>query len=142
MRDKKNLSKIKYIYRIYESSDRVLHCEQYPVIYINSKVVYFKDARKKEYLNYTCVDNVWDNFANLLTEDRSHLRNPLYIDRYFWNCETNVEEIYEDLKRQRAEWKSQDEEQKKRLRLERAKREYEDALKEYEALENLGKIEE
>jgi hypothetical protein len=109
------------------------------VVYINSEVVYFKEARKKDGLGRVYIDHVWDSFVNLLSEDRRYLCNPLYIDRYFWNCETNVQEIYEDLKRQRAEYKSQDNQNKIRSRLERAKREYEDALKEYKALENLRK---
>lgn len=134
--DKKNLSKIKYIYRIYESSDRILHCEKHPVIYINSKVVYFKDVRKQEYLNYVRVDKVLDNFVSACTLNRFGCYNA-YIDKYFWNIETNVQEIYEDLKKQRAELKSKNEEQNKRNRLERAKREYEEALAEVKLLENL-----
>ena len=138
MLDKKNLSKIKYIYRIYESSDKILHCEKYPVIYINSEVVYFKDTRKKEYLNYTRIDRVLDNFVNVCKPNRFGIYNT-YIDRYFWNVETNVEEIYEDLKKQRDEAKSENDKQRKLDRLERVKREYEIALKEVELLESLSK---
>lgn len=136
--DKKNLSKIKYIYRIYESSDRILHCEKYAVIYINSEVVYFKDARKKEYLNYTRVNNVLDNFVSACNTNRFGFYST-YIDKYFWNVETNVLEIYEDLKKQRAELKNKEDKQAKYNRLERAKREYEEALAEVKLLEELRK---
>ena len=138
MLDMKNLSKLKYIYRIYESSDKILHLEKYPIIYINSEVVYFKDGRKQEYLNSTRVEKVLDNFVSACNSNRfGHYST--YIDKYFWNIETNVQEIYEDLKKQRAELKSKDEEQKKHDRLERAKREYEAALKEVELLNSLKK---
>ena len=135
--DLQNLSKIKHIYRIYESEDEILHCEKFPVVYINSKVVYFKDARKKECLNYTYVSNVMDNFTNFYQNNYYQNYYRPCFDKYFWNMETNVQEIYEDLKKQREMIRSKNEEEKKRDRLERAKREYEDALKEIELLDKL-----
>ena len=134
MIDLKELSKIKHIYRIYESEDEVLHCEKYPVIYINSKVVYFKDTRKQGMLNYTNIDNVLDNLT-VFYQDKYYPR----FDRYFWNMETNIQEIYADLKKQRDVIRSKNEEEKKRDRYERAKREYEAALKEIELLDKVRK---
>lgn len=133
----KDLSKIKHIYRIYESEDEVLHCEKFPVIYINSEVVYFKDGRKKEMLNYTRVNNVLDNFTDFYQNDcyKNHYRPS--FDKYFWNIETNIQEIYEDLKKQRNAIRSKNEEEKKRNRYEKAKREYEAALKEIELLDQI-----
>ena len=46
--NKKELSKKKYIYRLYEAKDGVPHVEKYPVIYINERYVYFKVATKSE----------------------------------------------------------------------------------------------
>jgi hypothetical protein len=137
MADLNNLSKIKYIYRIYESEDEVLHCEKYPVVYINSKVVYFKDARKQEYLNYVRLSNVLDNFTQFYQNNYylSHYR-PCF-NRYFFNMETNIEEIYADLKKQREIIRCKDAEQKKIDRYEKAKREYEAALKEIEVMERI-----
>ena len=132
MVDLKNLSKIKYIYRIYESEDEVLHCEKYPVIYINSVVVYFKNTRKQGMLNYTNIDNVLDNLT-VFYQDKYYPR----FDRYFWNMETNIQEIYTDLKKQRDEIRRKNEEEKKRDRYEKAKREYEEALKEIELLDKI-----
>lgn len=45
---KKNLSKYKYVYRIYKDSGVIadFHIEKYPIVYINEEVVYFKDGRK------------------------------------------------------------------------------------------------
>ena len=51
--------------------------------------------------------------------------------------ETNIQEIYADLKKQRDVIRSKNEEEKKRDRYERAKREYEAALKEIELLDKI-----
>lgn len=133
MLDFTNLSKIKHIYRIYESDDRVLHCEKYPVIYINSEVVYFKDARKKECLNYVYVKNVLHDFTEFY---RSNYNYPCF-NRFFWNVEENIKEIYEDLKKQREILISKNEEEKAYNRLELAKREYENAQRAVDIFKSL-----
>ena len=52
--------------------------------------------------------------------------------------ETNIQEIYADLKKQRDVIRSKNEEERKRNRYERAKREYEEALKEIELLDKIN----
>ena len=139
MVDLNDLGKIKYIYRIYESRDEVLHCEKYPVVYINSKVVYFKDVRKQEYLNYVRISNVLDNFTQFYQNNYfTNYYRPCF-DKYFFSVETNIEEIYADLKKQREIIRGKNEEQKKIDRYEKAKREYEAALKEIEVMEQIKK---
>ena len=133
----KDLSKAKHIYRIYESSDEVLHCEKYPVIYVNSKVVYFKTGRKQEMLSYKYVKDIIDNFYEF-QDGVGWYRN--YYDQYFWKVEDNIEEIYRELKRQRFLLRQGDDAKKKQLRLERAKREYEAALKEVELFEKMKEV--
>jgi hypothetical protein len=76
-----DLSKRKYIYRIYSSEDCVIHCEKHPVIYINSKVVYYKDHRKQEYLNYRLVSSVYDEFIEVTLNVCGN------FERYFWKVE-------------------------------------------------------
>ena len=76
-----DLSKRKYIYRIYASEDRVIHCERHPVIYINSMVVYYKDHRKQEYLNYRLVSGIEDKF---IAVDLGYYNN---YEKYFWIVE-------------------------------------------------------
>lgn len=44
---KNNLSKCKYLYRIYKENTN-FHIEKYPIVYINSECVYFKIGRKQE----------------------------------------------------------------------------------------------
>ena len=78
-----------------------------------------------------------DNFTNFYQSNYYKNYYRPCFDKYFWNMETNVQEIYEDLKKQREVIRSKNEEEKKRDRLERAKREYEDALKEIELLDKL-----
>ena len=131
--DLQNLSKIKHIYRIYESWNGVLHCEKFPVVYLNSKVVYFKDGRKQDFLCREYIQNVNDDFTDFCKNN--HYRSN--FNEYFWNVEPNFQEVLEDLKRQRKEMLDKKEEQKKRDRLEKAKKEYETALKEVELLDSL-----
>lgn len=116
--DKKNLGKQKYIFRIYASEDKVIHCEKHPVIYLNSEVVYFKDTRKKEYLNNTKFNNVKDEYLGITSKDLS-----LYgwYDNYFWKVENfDSKKATEDAF-----------EQKRKTELERAKCDFERAEKEY-----------
>ena len=136
MLDLNNLSKIKHIYRIYESSNGILHCEKFPVIYINSEVVYFKDARKKEMLSCVRVSNVTDNLTTLYnnSNDIVYYR---YFDKYFWNVENNIQEIYKKLKKKNLETQIKNKKENATNRYERAKREYEIALRDIKAMEEL-----
>lgn len=96
-----DLSKVKYIYRIYESyPDGKLHCEKYPVIYINKEVTYFKTG-KTQFLKHISTNLVLDNFtsfSHMVFKQNWQYRT--YFDRYFWNVETDVGDILEDLKKQ------------------------------------------
>lgn len=134
----KDLSKVKYIYRIYESDNEVLHLERYPVIYINSKVVYFKTARQQEYLGCKQLKNVSDNFMQFYQKmTRYSTQSRASFDEYFWNVETDVNKIYQDLIRQRFKMRQERDMQMKQRKLEKAKREYEAALKEIEIFEQM-----
>ena len=42
---KKNISKCKYVYKIYREHEN-FYIEKYPIVYINSNIVYFKTGRK------------------------------------------------------------------------------------------------
>lgn len=70
---KKNLSKCKYVYRIYKENNN-FHIEKYPIVYINSDVVYFKNGRKK---NIDCQSfsdrwkNVKESFEQAIKEINS-----------------------------------------------------------------------
>lgn len=130
MIDLKTLSKQKYIYRIYTLSDEVVHRERYPIIYANSKVVYFKDGRKQEYLNSVNVNMVLDDFVEFY--ENTYLENTFLrgFDRYFWNTKENINEIYKDLKQRKEIIKKRKCEDSARVKLDKLKSEYEKALKE------------
>lgn len=144
MLDTKNLSKIKYIYRIY-SADDMLHLERYPVVYINSEIVYYKAARKNSLLNYEYLNSVLDKHTRIEKPHSYYCRYTVpWIDKYFWGIETDIQEIFEDLKTQyttaleeRLTYLNKTDEDNKRARLEIAKREYEAALREIELLDSL-----
>lgn len=144
MLDKKNLSKIKYIYRIY-SADNMLHLERYPVVYINSEVVYYKEARKNAWLGHRRIDEVKDGYDIINKPTRYWTYTIPWVDSFYWGLEVNIYEVFEDLKKQydviakeRAAYLNRSEKDKKRERLEKAKAEYEAALREIELLDSLN----
>lgn len=124
--DKQNLSKYKYIYRIYEDRTGEVHCTKHPVIYINSEVVYFKDARKQEYLANTSVDRVSDDFASFA---KDVLSRPFHwnVDSYFWNIEDNIVELFQEFKKQRTLAQIIQKEKQITARYVRARKEFEAA---------------
>lgn len=126
--DYKNLNKYKYIYHVYQSGN-IIHIEKYPVIYINSKVIYFKTGRK-EYLScqHLC------NFVNATEYSPKYYK---WYDKYFIGKEKEVKEIFEDLKQQQVIHISKEKEQQAYSRFERAKKEFEEALTEIEVIEKL-----
>ena len=73
------LSKIKYIYHVYEDPQRVIHCQKYPVIYINQHVVYYKAPGDTE-LSTRSLNIVYelcdDNWINRCGSDK--------IFSFFW----------------------------------------------------------
>lgn len=75
--DPKNLSKQKYIYRLYRASDDRLHVEKFPVIYANKKRVYFKVGEELSIQEYKTIFN---EFADIKNFTEYMLRNGLY----FW----------------------------------------------------------
>ena len=60
--DNKNLGKLKYIYKIYMSINKIAHCERYPVIYINDEYCYYKDSGKK--LEYISTSRIQKQFSS------------------------------------------------------------------------------
>ena len=132
--DAKNLSKQKYIYRIYESRDGKLHCEKYPIIYVNSMVVYFKDGRKNGSLGCTYIENILDDTTTInparLAEEPQLYR--CRFNRYFWKVdEEKIEEIFEDLTKQYAALSEVNRKRWFKQRYEQAKIAYEIALEDY-----------
>lgn len=86
--DKDELSKRKFIYEIYYSGN--LNIKRHPIIYINSRYVYFK-VPGNDKLQMTSLNNIKDNvldidFKNILSG---------YMHKYVWSINTMDEEIDE-----------------------------------------------
>ena len=131
--DKQNLSKYKHIYRVYEDRDKELHYTKYPIIYINSKVVYFKDARKQEYLSYTTLNNVSDDFTSYAEKILSTSFN-WRVDNYFWSVEDDIRELFQEFRKKRSLAQMINKEKMITDRYERAQKEFEAAKAELENL--------
>ena len=133
MIDITTLTKHKYIYRIYEDGADELHCTKHSIIYLNSTVVYFKDARKQEYLNNILVRNISDNFTKYMDE-YEWSASWRKIDAYFWDVEGNLQELFQEWKNKRKAAKLIEKENQITNRYLRARKELEDAEAQLELL--------
>lgn len=129
MIDKTTLSKHKYIYRIYEDGTDEVHFQKFPIVYLNSKVVYFKDARKQEYLANVEVRKVFDNFGKFI-EDKHGSASWRDIDDYFWDIDGNLQELFMEWKKHRRIEKLRAREKQITDRYLRARKEFEKAEEE------------
>lgn len=125
MIDKTTLSNHKNIYRIYEDSVGEIHCNKYPIIYLNSKVVYFKDARKQEYLANILLSKIYDNFEVYAQAVLDKYYKT--IDDYFWDVEGNLKELFQEFKQKRKAEKLIQAEKQITLRYIQAQKEFETA---------------
>lgn len=78
---KKNLSKCKYVYRIYKENNN-FHIEKYPIVYINSEVVYFKTGRKK-YIENMSFSNLWTNIKENFEKAIVYINNTVTCYDYY-----------------------------------------------------------
>lgn len=144
--DKKNLSKLKYIYNIYDTGDGVLHCEQYPIIYINSEVIYFKDGRKKTYLSFVSLGQVAYSLEDCIKNEKTYVPYGGYYNtkfqKYVLTTSENLQELYDKLWKHRILAHKEQEKKLKYEKLEVAKKQYATALREVEKMEiELKKLE-
>lgn len=127
MLDKETLSKQKYIYYVYEA-DNTLHIEKLPVVYLNSKYVYYKHSRKHE-LEKAYLSDVKDTLEDVFEKDYKFIYSR---DRYFWNPAENPEKVVAMLKKRADEKRIEKNKSWAEKELERARKAYEDAQKKYE----------
>ena len=130
---KENLSKYKYIYKIYRV-DNDFHIEHYPIVYMNDTYVYVKENSKKLkeiVVNYR-YNKIFTDIEEAIKQVQKYnnCENIYYIDKY--EVDINIEE----LKLQWSKEKKQKDIKDKENNLARAKREYERALKELEDIKN------
>lgn len=123
--DKEFLSKQKYIYVIYASSDKVIHCQRFPIVYLNSEFLYFKTNQSKR-LECIKTERVQDEFIS----PSSHG----HYTQYFFKVENfNSKEVTEYVYKGERELKLK----KEKDTLQRLKDEYEKKLKSYELLKSM-----
>lgn len=136
MLDKATLSKQKYIYCVYAGKDDSildgkLHIERFPVIYINSKYVYFKFPGD-EALTLEAISSVKDSLDSLTDYDIDCLR---WNRKYFWVMDKNAPETLKEIKEKRNQKMLKEKKEKARQDLDNAKRLYEQALDIYRRYE-------
>lgn len=140
MLDKNNLSKIKYLYRIYESSDNIMHLEKHPIIYINSHVVYYK-VGNNEALNKRKLTCINEKIKNFYAYNNYYYNRPVHCyEEYYYVESKEIKEIFEILKEQQKEYRANVEQKELESRYKKAEQEYlyakvkyEDLKKEYES---------
>ena len=120
--------KNKYIYRIYESSDEVLHIQKYPIVYMNDNWIYYKVGRKQS-LGCFNIENLKDPIIS---------KYKTWYNEYFLDVDENeLKELFNDLQQQKAINISKCKEEQIRERFKKAKKEFQEALTELEILEQL-----
>ena len=137
---KENLSKYKYVYRIYRV-DNDFHIEYCPIVYSNSEYIYYKSSRKNM-LNCITVNGLsWysDKIFETVEKTIEYMNNvnstwyPISI--YFLSTKIkdyDLSQIKTNLKEESNKKKIKQMENK----LKRVKEEYERALKELEEVKN------
>lgn len=113
------MSKNKHIWCVYMSTDGKIHMEKYPIVYLNSKYVYYKTARK---------DMLSREYASSIREslDSRCIDAILYGNRrLFWQIDDDMENILRGVKSAKA---ARDE----KRAIEKIKAEYANAQRRFE----------
>lgn len=142
---KKNLSKCKYVYRIYREHEN-FHIEKYPIVYISSEVVYFKTSRKND-LECLSFSSRWENakvnFERAITYINKKVTLYDYSPISVYFIETNkLKEFDLSLIKQRLKEESKESKIKKQeLEVEKYKKYYELELRKLEDMKKNFEIE-
>lgn len=142
---KKNLSKCKYVYRIYIEHEN-FHIEKYPIVYINSNIVYFKTGRKNV-IEMMSFSDRWSNVKESFEEAIKYINNmvPFYthypVSVYFVEID-KLKEFDLSLIKQRLKEESKESKIKKQeLEVEKYKKSYELELRKLEEMKKESGIE-
>lgn len=127
MLNKETLSKQKYIYYVHKSDGYETHIERFPIVYINSKYVYFKRAGQDQ-LGCRFISEVKDSLTDIFNIDYQFIYEH---NRYFWNPEENPNEVVAELKKKADEKRIKQNKSWAEKELERAKQAYERAQEKY-----------
>ena len=132
--DKQNLSKYKYIWRVYRGSEGKIHKEKFPVIYANGTNTYYKAGRSTA-LNTIATDYIKD--CPTQKDVESVVRH--FHSRYYWNIPDEIDSMFAAIKKAVEDENERKyiDETIKEYRL--AKVRYERAKKAYDALPDEAK---
>lgn len=142
---KKNLSKCKYVYRIYKENNRY-NIEKYPIVYINSEFVYFKTGRKNS-LDFMSFYGLWNNVKESFDKAIDYINKKVTLYDYsptsVYFIETNkLKEFDLSLIKQRLKEESKESKIKKQeLEVEKYKKYYELELRKLEDMKKKFEIE-
>lgn len=136
----KELSKIKYLYKIYPSEDKKIHCEKHAVVYINSEYCYFKEVRKSK-LTQICTSLIKEVFNNasdleihLSRFTSSYIGNNYFLTVNNFDSENVTNAVFIGTKEKQKE-KLEKEINRKKLTIERERNEIDKKLKMLKNLE-------
>lgn len=117
----KNLSKQKYIYKVYRAKDNRYHIEKFPIIYANKSIVYFKE--NGPYLSSERFDTVFDYYDST---NMDRVNRKLTYGHYvcFWNEPVDIEQYFKEIMKHKLKERFE--------RCEEMICEYRDAIKRYE----------
>lgn len=117
------LSKMKYVYRIYCNYNKEVHLEKYPVIYANQDFVYYKQNGNSR---LSCIHRrfMHTDYPEYITK---------YLDCIFWVPAEEITHIYNRCKLEIDKQVENSNIDSLRKRCEQAKEEYEKAKAAYEA---------
>lgn len=132
--DKSKLSKLKYIFEIYTDYMGNIHCEKFPIIYINEHYVYYKKSGD-DMLTYVPVSNILSSFRQAIEDEEINIIGD-YITGYIfkawlWSEEPDISDLYEIIKKKKAEIFIRKTEETLKSNLLKAKNEYDSAEKAY-----------
>ena len=137
---KKNLSKCKYVYRLYIEHEN-FHIEKYPIVYINSNIVYFK-KNKKNVIEMMSFSDRFNNVKESFEEAIKYINNmftfytyyPVSVSVYFVEID-KLKEFDLSLIKERLKEESKESKIKKQEReVEKYKKSYELELRKLEEM--------
>ena len=92
------LSKKKYIHHLYVSGDLTLHHEKYPVVYSNSKYVYWKKPGDPE-LRKTYTSNIGKKTYDECLRSVRIVGQRIWFNEYLWDIsDEDLQKIKDNLK--------------------------------------------
>jgi hypothetical protein len=133
---KEELSKNKHIHKIYIGGDGILHCEKYPVVYVNKYYVYLKEYNSV-HLKEVDVTRVYDTIDDYLIHSPRYTIYPSmhFCLGYVWYMDDYSSEYMASVLEKLKDARNRTMRDNLTNKIAVYKKRYEDALAELEALD-------